>query len=103
MLAGGGYFEFGDLRVELPGRHVIVEVESGGGITNLAKYWYLLHENLITKPVTLLHLFRQVSTKDYESHIALWRFLGVKMIEELGGRVEDSSFPISDWKSAGWT
>ena len=33
------YWQFGDLRVDLPDRRVIVEVESAGGVTNLLKYW----------------------------------------------------------------
>src|SRR5688572_23539047 len=36
---GGVYYQFGDLRVELPDCTLIVEVESSGGVTNLAKYW----------------------------------------------------------------
>src|SRR3954452_7303983 len=45
----GQQFQFGDLRVETPTTTVVVEVESGGGIGNLAKYWPLLATGAIGK------------------------------------------------------
>lgn len=35
-------FQFGDLRVETSAATIVVEVESGGGVDNLVKYWPLL-------------------------------------------------------------
>src|SRR5437867_11979299 len=84
-LEGNVYFQFGDLRVDLPSRHLIVEVESAGGVTNLVKYWQCLDKGMIKKPVFLLHLFRQVSVNDYRSHIELWRFLAERMSQVLPG------------------
>src|SRR3954463_11375146 len=45
----GQQFQFGDLRVETPTTTVVIEVESGGGIGNLAKYWPLLPTGAIGK------------------------------------------------------
>ncbi|MDR2710867.1 MAG: hypothetical protein LBB65_06015 [Burkholderiales bacterium] len=78
------YFQFGDLRVEMPGVTVIVEVESGGGITNLVKYWEAIASQRLNKPVRLLHLFRQTSENDYAAHIKIWKFLFPLMKESLG-------------------
>ena len=80
---GNSYFQFGDLRVDTPGRHIILEVESAGGVTNLVKYWYGLDSGEITRPVTLLHIFAQVSADDYASHL-LWDYLVERMQSSLG-------------------
>lgn len=80
------YFQFGDLRVELPKLTIVVEVESSGGVTNLAKYWESFDSGRIMKPVKLLHLFRQKSINDYEAHLVVWRFLSARMRAELGPR-----------------
>lgn len=85
---GGVYYQFGDLRVELPDRTVIVEVESSGGTTNLAKYWECYETGRLKKPMKLLHIFRQKSANDYESHIVVWRFLCGKMHAALGNSFE---------------
>jgi len=80
------YFQFGDLRLELPKCMLLVEVESSGGVTNLAKYWEIIETCRIEKPVRLLHLFRQKSINDYEAHLVIWRFLSEKMKDALGSR-----------------
>jgi hypothetical protein len=85
---GNVYYQFGDLRVELPQVTVIVEVESSGGTTNLAKYWECYESGRLVKPMKLLHLFRQKSINDYESHMVVWRFLCEKMHDALGMRFE---------------
>lgn len=82
------YYQFGDLRVELPNCTLIVEVESSGGVTNLAKYWEILESQRIKKPIKLLHIFRQKSSSDYESHMVVWHFLCRKMHEALGPHFE---------------
>jgi hypothetical protein len=91
-VSGNAYFQFGDLRVDLQAAHIVLEVESAGGVTNLVKYWPCIADGLIRRPVRLLHLFRQASTDDYRSHIELWRFLSEKMKSELGGRFDCSVF-----------
>jgi hypothetical protein len=80
------YFQFGDLRVELPSCTLLVEVESSGGVTNLVKYWEIIETCRVDKPVRLLHLYRQKSINDYEAHLVIWRFLSEKMKEALGSR-----------------
>jgi hypothetical protein len=82
------YFQFGDLRVELPQCTVIIEVESAGGVTNLAKYWECIELGRVVKPIKLLHVFLQKSENDYEAHILLWRFLSTKMQQSLGSQWE---------------
>lgn len=89
---GNSYFQFGDLRVDMPGRHIIIEVESAGGITNLVKYWYGGEAGEITKPMTLLHIFAQVSADDYASHLLLWDHVSDKMRAALGGRLTVSRY-----------
>lgn len=115
VINGGVYYQFGDLRVELPDRTLIVEVESSGGTTNLAKYWECYESGRLKKPMKLLHIFRQKSANDYESHMVVWRFLCGKMHAALGDRFEgrwltyqDGSQPslepafsvFSEWLSA---
>jgi hypothetical protein len=95
-IAGGVYYQRGDLRVELPHATVIVEVESSGGVTNLAKYWECFDTGRLTKPVRLLHLFRQKSVNDYASHIVVWKFLAQKMEQALGERFQASLMTYQD-------
>lgn len=66
-------FQFGDLRIELEDRHVVVETESAGGTTNLDKYWPVVPE--IQKAVLLLHLFPGGSQNNLISHLKLWDFI----------------------------
>ncbi len=77
-------FQFGDLRIELPEYTIVVEVESSGGVTNLAKYWESIELCRVNKSIKLIHVFLQKSKNDYESHLALWSFLNAKMQKELG-------------------
>jgi hypothetical protein len=80
-LVGPQRFQFGDLRVVLEDRIVVVEIESGGGLTNLVKYWPLA--TVSTLPVLLLHAFGQGSLNDYLSHLRLWDFVWGRMRAEL--------------------
>lgn len=82
------YFQFGDLRVELPTHTVVVEVESAGGVTNLAKYWEAVVTGRVSKPVKLLHVFLRKSENDYEAHMIIWRFLATQMERSLSSRWE---------------
>ncbi len=87
-LTGQVGFQFGDLRVDAGKRWVIIEVESAGGVTNLAKYWYML-DNLwdeIGKPIRLFHIFKANSPNDYMSHLVTWDHLAMHMIESTRGR-----------------
>lgn len=94
-LEGNTYFQFGDLRVDTKTHHVVIEVESAGGMTNLVKYWYCLEKQLIKKPVILLHVFQQSSKADYASHLSLWHFLWNKMKKALGGRMIATCYTYS--------
>ncbi len=85
-IEGNVYFQFGDLRVELPQCTVVVEVESAGGVTNLAKYWECLESRRVEKPIKLLHVFLQKSANDYEAHLVVWRFLADRMKLALGSQ-----------------
>jgi hypothetical protein len=69
-----------------------MEVESGGGVTNLIKYWYCADRNLIQKPMILLHLFQINSVNDYASHVTLWSFINQRMVSELSGRFTGYSY-----------
>jgi hypothetical protein len=71
--------------VDTKTRHIVIEAESAGGVTNLVKYWYCLKRGLITGPITLIHLFRQTSGQDYVAHLRLWDFLRDKMKSDLAG------------------
>jgi len=82
------YFQFGDLRVKLPRCTVVVEVESAGGVTNLAKYWESFASQRVEKPIKLLHVFLQKSANDYEAHLVVWRFLAAQMAQSLGSKWE---------------
>lgn len=72
----------------MPEHTVVVEVESAGGVTNLAKYWEATARGRVDKPVKLLHVFLQKSTNDYASHMVVWEFLNARMGEALGPRWE---------------
>ncbi|MGC8560813.1 MAG: hypothetical protein ACP5O1_09055 [Phycisphaerae bacterium] len=71
-------FQFGDLHFNLSDRIVVIEVESAGGVTNLAKYWPA-RKGPKNKPIFLIHVYRQISSNDYQSHLKLWAFLWDKM------------------------
>jgi hypothetical protein len=85
VLNDGGYFQFGDLRVDKSNRHIILEVDHGG-VTNLVKYRYCIDKNLIQKPIVLLQLYRMNTQKDYATHVELWKHLKEGMIEDLKDR-----------------
>jgi hypothetical protein len=71
-------FEFGDVRVRLQDRIVVVEVErEAGGHTNLLKYWPL--SEVVTVPILLLHVFATGAASNYLSHVRLWEFAWDKM------------------------
>ena len=80
-LVGQQRYQFGDLRVVLEDRVVAVEVESGGGLTNLVKYWPLAEHT--TLPLLLIHAFGQGSANDYLSHLLLWDFTWAKMRDQI--------------------
>ncbi len=44
-LIGRQRFQFGDLRIVKADRVAIIEVESGGGMTNLVKHWPLSEQS----------------------------------------------------------
>jgi len=100
VLGRNTYFQFGDLRVETATHHVIVEAESAGRVTNLAKYWYCLtNANLfkqVLKPVILIHIFRQVSENDYASHLALWDFLWHEMEKNVSDHIRAFRYTYRD-------
>jgi hypothetical protein len=52
---------------------VIVEVESGGGLSHLIQYWPLAKQRT-TPPILLLHVYRGSSKNDYRSATKLWDF-----------------------------
>jgi hypothetical protein len=75
----GQQFQFGDLRVELVDRSIVVE--TSGNLTNLVKYWPMLDHMI--KPFFLVHLYGISTEKDYISHRNLWEFLQIKMKSEV--------------------
>lgn len=79
-------FQFGDLRYETEGSRVLIEVESGGGLTNLVKYWPMLGVELNDKRFALAHLFRITSEADYVAHRRLWDYLVERMRDDLATR-----------------
>ena len=79
-------FQFGDLRLESSTVRVVVEVESAGGVTNLAKYWPLLGSSLREKRFVLIHLFMISSRGDYLAHREIWTFLRDRMRADLRDR-----------------
>lgn len=80
------YIQFGDLRYQSDALTVVVEVESGGGVGNLVKYWPLLRGTLGDTPFYLLHLFQLGSENDYIAHRKLWSFLTDQMRADLEQR-----------------
>ena len=78
--------QFGDLRLEGDRCRVVVEVESAGGVTNLAKYWPLLRDGLDDKRFVLVHLFHAATPGDYASHHRTWRFLADRIAEDMAER-----------------
>jgi hypothetical protein len=88
QLTGRVGFQFGDLRVDTKNQWVIIEAESAGGVTNLAKYWYIL-DNLwdaVGKPIRMFHLFKANSPNDYMSHLLTWDHLAKHMVDSTDGR-----------------
>jgi hypothetical protein len=79
-------FRFGDLRIETAATTIVVEAESGGGVTNLAKYRPYL-EARPAKRFVLAHLFQVLSVNDHVSHIRLWEYLVERMRADLEARV----------------
>lgn len=81
------YFEFGDLRLEFKSSRIIVEVDTAGGVTNLAKYYYMLNEpdqfnfnDIMPDKITyLLHVFVCKYDNDYLAHRRLWIYLSRKL------------------------
>lgn len=85
-LVGSQNFQFGDLRIETTNATIVVEAESAGGVTNLAKYWPYLAARP-TKRFVLAHLFQVNSPNDYISHLRLWAYLVERMRDDLAARV----------------
>lgn len=85
-------FQFGDLRIDTDKYHIIVEVESSGGITNLVKYWYAIEKGKIKKTVILIHIYKKQSKNDYASHEELWDFIK----EKLNNKIIAKKFNYSD-------
>jgi hypothetical protein len=98
-LEARAYFQFGDLRVDTERRHIIVEVDHGG-VTNLVKYWPCLEDELVQKPIILLHLYRKNTDGDYASHRQLWKFLNKKMEQQLGEKFRSYIFVYSPHRIA---
>jgi hypothetical protein len=95
-LYGTQRFQFGDLRAELPDRRIIIEVESCGGITNLAKYWLRLANHSDDKVLFLIHLFRTSSKNDYKSHRLLWEFIWDRMKKDAVGKLVAKLFTYTN-------
>ncbi len=79
-------FQYGDLRYQTDDTRVIVEVESGGGLTNLVKYWPMLAAELSDKRFVLAHLFMVSSESDYIAHRRLWEYVVGRMQDDLDHR-----------------
>jgi len=94
MLEGNLYFQFGDLRVDTSSSHVVIEVETAGGVTNLVKYWYCFKRGIISKPIVLLHIFNTSSESDYGSHLLLWDYLWSRMNNDLGNHIVARRFKV---------
>ena len=94
------FFQFGDLRVETKTHYIVIEVESAGGITNLVKFWYCIKKrpNIVKKPIILMHIFRQSSSADYGSHLALWDFMWGQMKDTIGDSIKASRYTYRDSK-----
>ena len=91
-LLGSTGFEFGDLRVDGQEGHVVLEVESAGGSTNLAKYWHLIVAGHSVQPVFLIHVFRTGSPRDWMFHMDVWHTLVARMHAELSERFHAELF-----------
>lgn len=92
QLEGNLYFQFGDLRVETDTHYIIVEVESAGGVTNLAKYWFAIEANLIDKPIILMHIFKKSSKSDYGSHLLIWDHQWKNMKKSVGNQIQAKKY-----------
>lgn len=88
-------YQFGDLRFSSGGRHLVVEVESAGGVTNLAKYWYCLREGLITGKLFLFHVFWQETPDSYRSHMLVWDLLRMEMEKEFPEQFMARRYPYT--------
>lgn len=89
-LGGQVFFQLADLWV--PRARLAIEVESAGGVTNLGKFWYLLEEGLIKPPLTILHVYSQVSENDWEAHFRIWDLLAREMRNAFGASVRVQRF-----------
>ena len=78
-LTGKMRFQYGDFRVEMADRTLVVEIETAGNVSNLVKFWPLLTSDSLAKPLLLIHVFWTGSKSDYQSHILLWRFVRERM------------------------
>lgn len=79
-------FQHGDLRYQTDRTRVVIEVESGGGLTNLVKYWPMLGAELNDKRFVLAHLFMVSSESDYIAHRKLWEYVVERMRRDLDSR-----------------
>ena len=79
-------FQFGDLRYEIGTTRLVVEVESGGGLTNLVKYWPMLGRELSDRRFVLTHVFKVGSKSDYIAHRRLWDYVLERMRSDLESR-----------------
>jgi hypothetical protein len=91
-LKNGGQLEYGDLRVSMAGKEIIVEVETAGGLTNLMKYMYCLKHGDIDGPIFLLHLYSQNSSGDHKAHVTMWKFFRTLIRAELKDRFDARLF-----------
>ncbi len=101
------YFEFGDLRLEFEKSRIIVEVDTAGGVTNLAKYFFMLNEKEKEfdfkeidpdKSTYLLHIFVCNTNNDYLAHRKLWSYIQSKLIaDKLISKMEvwDTNEPVN--------
>ncbi len=87
-IAGRVGFQFGDLRFSLGGHHLVVEAETVGGVTNLAKYWYCLRKGLVDGKIFLFHVFWQDTPDSYRSHLLVWDLLRAEIRKEFPGRFQ---------------
>lgn len=77
-------FEFGDIRIELESRFIVVEVDKGEGIYNLIKYWPYFVNCKKPKPITLLHVYYHQSEGNYKAYRELWEFMKKRIVKEVG-------------------
>lgn len=97
----GRSWQFGDVRFESPHATVVVEFESAGGVTNLAKYWPHLLSKQSPKRFVLAHVFRIQTERDYITHRRLWEFLVERMRTDLAAEA-NLGFP-DDWEARSFT